>query len=82
MINDAGGSTAAKSARSTTRRHKPQDAVANTRKLVEQDRIFAVIAPQGTPPGWRRSSTWKNRVPLLFPFQARPSARKKYASAA
>src|SRR5207237_8904839 len=30
--------------------YRPQDAVANTRKLVEQDGIFAVIAPQGTPP--------------------------------
>src|SRR4029077_2755908 len=30
--------------------YRPQDSVANTRKLVEQDGIFAVIAPQGTPP--------------------------------
>ena len=29
---------------------KPQDAVANTRKLVEQDGVFAVIATQGTAP--------------------------------
>src|SRR5213083_2786659 len=29
---------------------KPQDAVANTRKLVEQDGVFAVITPQGTAP--------------------------------
>src|SRR2546429_9450821 len=26
--------------------YRPQDAVANTKKLVEQDAIFAVIAPQ------------------------------------
>jgi ABC-type branched-subunit amino acid transport system substrate-binding protein len=30
--------------------YRPQDAVANTKKLVEQDGIFAVIAPQGSPP--------------------------------
>ena len=32
--------------------YRPQDAVANTRKLVEQDKIFAVIAPQGSPLWW------------------------------
>jgi len=60
--------------------YRPQDAVANTKKLVEQDGIFAVIAPQGSPPvvatlGYIE----QNKVPLLFPFQGSPSIRgKKY----
>lgn len=60
--------------------YKPQDAVANTRKLVEQDRIFAVIAPQGTPPVVATLEYLEeNRVPLLFPFQGSPITRgKKY----
>jgi branched-chain amino acid transport system substrate-binding protein len=60
--------------------YKPQDAVANTRKLVEQDRIFAVIAPQGTPPVVATLEYLEeNRVPLLFPFQGSPVTRgRKY----
>ena len=60
--------------------YKPQEAVANTRKLVEQDRIFAVIAPQGTPPVMATLGYLdENRVPLLFPFQGSPAIRgKKY----
>lgn len=50
--------------------YKPQDAVANTKRLVEQDGIFAVLVNQGT-------ATVKavvpyleeKKVPLLFPFQ-------------
>jgi len=60
--------------------YKPQEAVANTRKLVEQDKIFAVIAPQGTPPVMATLEYLEeNRVPLLFPFQGSPVIRgKKY----
>jgi ABC-type branched-subunit amino acid transport system substrate-binding protein len=60
--------------------YKPQDAVANTRKLVEQDRIFAVIAPQGTPPVVATMAYLEeNKVPLLFPFQGSPVTRgRKY----
>src|SRR5688572_6293579 len=58
--------------------YKPQDAVANTRKLVEQDRIFAVIAPQGTPPVMATLQYLEeNKVPLLFPFQGSPEIRGK-----
>src|SRR5256884_1550675 len=59
---------------------KPQEAVANTRKLLEQDRIFAVIAPQGTPPVMATLEYLEeNKVPLLFPFQGSPVIRgKKY----
>src|SRR5206468_7945491 len=50
--------------------YKPQDAAANTRKLVEQDGDFAIIAPHGTPAvvatlEYLESDT----VPLLFRFQ-------------
>jgi branched-chain amino acid transport system substrate-binding protein len=60
--------------------YKPQDAVANTKKLVEQDRIFAVIAPQGTPPVVATMEYLEeHKVPLLFPFQGSPITRgRKY----
>jgi ABC-type branched-subunit amino acid transport system substrate-binding protein len=56
--------------------YKPQEAVANTKKLVEQDGIFAVIAPQGTPPVMATLDYLEERrVPLLFPFQGSPAIR-------
>jgi ABC-type branched-subunit amino acid transport system substrate-binding protein len=56
--------------------YRPQQAVANTKKLVEQDGIFAVIAPQGTPPVMATLEYLEeNRVPLLFPFQGSPVTR-------
>ena len=60
--------------------YRPQDAAANTKKLVEQDKIFAVIAPQGTPPVMATLDYLEeNKVPLLFPFQGSPVIRgKKY----
>ena len=60
--------------------YKPQDAVANTRKLVEQDGVFAVIAPQGTAPVVATLDYLEaNKVPLLFPYQGSPVTRgKKY----
>jgi branched-chain amino acid transport system substrate-binding protein len=60
--------------------YKPQEAAANAKKLVEQDRVFAVIAPQGTPPVVATLDYLEqNRVPLLFPFQGSPVTRgKKY----
>jgi branched-chain amino acid transport system substrate-binding protein len=60
--------------------YRPQEAVANTKKLVEQDRIFAVIAPQGTPPVVATMEYLEeNKVPLLFPFQGSPVTRgRKY----
>src|SRR3989475_1583058 len=60
--------------------YKPQDAAANTKKLVEQDKIFAVIAPQGTPPVVATLDYLEeNKVPLLFPFQGSTVTRgKKY----
>jgi branched-chain amino acid transport system substrate-binding protein len=54
--------------------------VANTKKLVEQDGVFAVIAPQGTAPvAATLGYLEERRVPLLFPFQGSPITRgKKY----
>ena len=60
--------------------YKPQEAVANTKKLVEQDRVFAIIATQGSPPvvatlGYLE----EQKVPMLFPYQSSPVTRgKKY----
>jgi len=60
--------------------YRPQDAAANTKKLVEQDQIFAVIAPQGTPPVMATLEYLEaGKVPLLFPFQGSPVIRaRKY----
>src|SRR5213076_1981887 len=53
--------------------YRPQEAVANTKKLVEQDGVFAIIAPQGTPPVVATLEYLEeNKVPLLFPFQGSP----------
>ena len=59
---------------------RPQDAAANTRKLVEQDHVFAVIAPQGTAPVVAALEYLeRGKVPLLFPFQGSPVTRgRKY----
>jgi branched-chain amino acid transport system substrate-binding protein len=58
--------------------YKPQDAVANTKKLVEQDGVFAIIAPQGTPPVVATLDYLEpNKVPMLFPFQGSPVTRGK-----
>jgi branched-chain amino acid transport system permease protein len=81
VLNDAGGINGRR-ARTVyyDDGYKPQEAVANTRKLVEQDKIFAVIAPQGTPPVMATLDYLEeNKVPLLFPFQGSPVIRgKKY----
>ncbi len=60
--------------------YKPQEAVANTKKLVEQDQVFAILAPQGTPPVVATLEYLEaNKVPLLFPFQGSPVTRgRKY----
>jgi len=58
--------------------YRPQDAVANTKKLVEQDRVFAIIIPQGSPTV-RATLAYleENKVPLLFPYQSSPETREK-----
>ena len=81
VLNDAGGVNGRK-VRTVyyDDGYRPQDAVANTRKLVEQDGLFAVIAPQGTPPVLATLEYLEsNKVPLLFPFQGSPVVRgRKY----
>jgi len=54
----------------------PQEAVANTKKLVEQDRVFAIIVPQGSRPVAATLEYLEaNKVPLLFPYQSSPVTR-------
>ncbi|MDP6394253.1 MAG: ABC transporter substrate-binding protein [Desulfobacterales bacterium] len=53
--------------------YKPQNAVANTKRLVEQDKVFAILSPQGTAPVMATVKYLTgNKVPLLFPFQGVP----------
>ncbi len=79
VVNDGGGIHGRK-VRTTyyDDGYRPQDAVANTRKLVEQDQVFAIIAPQGSPPvvatlGYLE----QNKVPMLFPFQSSTETRNR-----
>ncbi len=58
--------------------YRPQDAVANTKKLVEQDKVFAIIVPQGSPPVVATLDYLEEqKVPLLFPYQSSPVTRGK-----
>ncbi len=53
--------------------YKPQNAVANTKRLVDQDKVFAILASQGTSPVMATVKYLTgNKVPLLFPFQGVP----------
>ena len=59
--------------------YKPQNAVANTKRLVERDEVFAIISSQGTPPvGATIKYLTKNKIPLLFPFYGAPTPGEKY----
>jgi len=56
--------------------YRPQDAVANTKKLVEQDNVFAIIIPQGSPPVVATLEYLEQqKVPMLFPYQSSPVTR-------
>lgn len=58
--------------------YKPQNAVGNTKRLVEQDKVFAILASQGTGPVMATVKyLTQNKVPLLFPFQGVPLSGKK-----
>ncbi len=79
VINDAGGIHGRK-VRTVyyDDAYRPQDAVANTKKLVEQDRVFAIIIPQGSPPVVATLDYLEeNKVPMLFPYQSSPVTRGK-----
>jgi branched-chain amino acid transport system substrate-binding protein len=77
VVNDAGGIHGRKiRTQYYDDGYRPQDAAANTKKLVEQDGVFAIIAPQGTPPVVATLDYLEqNKVPLLFPFQGSPITR-------
>lgn len=50
--------------------YKPQDAVANMKRLVEQDEVFCILINQGTSPVMAVVPYLEQKkVPLMFPFQ-------------
>jgi ABC-type branched-subunit amino acid transport system substrate-binding protein len=58
--------------------YKPQNAVANTKRLVEQDKVFAILSSQGTGPVMATVKyLTQNKVPLIFPFQGVPISGQK-----
>jgi branched-chain amino acid transport system substrate-binding protein len=79
VVNDAGGIHGRK-VRTVwyDDAYRPQDSVANTKKLVEQDNVFAIIIPQGSPPVVATLDYLEEqKVPLLFPYQSSPVTRGK-----
>ncbi len=59
--------------------YKPQNAVANTKRLVDQDKVFAILGSQGTSPvGATVKYLAQNKIPLLFPFWGEPTPGAKY----
>jgi branched-chain amino acid transport system substrate-binding protein len=59
--------------------YKPQNAVANTKRLVEQDKVFAIVSSQGTGAVMATVKyLTQNKVPLIFPFQGVPITGQKY----
>src|SRR5207245_2842634 len=71
VVNDAGGIHGRKvRTKWYDDGYRLREAQANTKKLVEQDRVFAIIAPQGTTPVVATLKyLGENKVPLLFPYQ-------------
>lgn len=58
--------------------YKPQNAVANTKRLVDQDKVFAIVASQGTGAVMATVKfLTQNKVPLIFPFQGVPITGQK-----
>jgi len=58
--------------------YKPQNAVANTKRLVEQDKVFAIVSSQGTGAVMATVKyLTQNKVPLIFPFQGVPIKGQK-----
>jgi len=59
--------------------YKPQNAVANTKRLVDQDKVFAILSSQGTAPvGATVKFLTQNKVPLLFPFWGESTPGQRY----
>ena len=58
--------------------YKPQNAVANTKRLVDQDKVFAIVSSQGTGAVMATVKfLTQNKVPLIFPFQGVPISGQK-----
>lgn len=78
LVNDAGGIHGRK-VRTVyyDDGYRPQDAIANTKKLVEQDNVFAIIIPQGSPVVATLQYLEERKVPLLFPYQSSPVTRAR-----
>lgn len=53
--------------------YDPTKAVANTKRLVEEDKVFCILSPQGTSPIFATIDYLEQqKVPLIFPFQGLP----------
>ena len=58
--------------------YKPQNAVANTKRLVDRDKVFAIVSSQVTGAVMATVKFLiQNKVPLIFPFQGVPLSGKK-----
>jgi branched-chain amino acid transport system substrate-binding protein len=58
--------------------YKPQNAVANTKRLVDRDKVFAIVSSQGTGAVMATVKfLTQNKVPLIFPFQGVPLSGQK-----
>lgn len=58
--------------------YRPQDAVANVKRLIEQDGAFLILNTMGTAPSKAiLPFLEENKTPLLFPFQGDPEMSKK-----
>ena len=58
--------------------YKPQNAVANTKRLVDRDEVFAIVSSQGTGAVMATVKfLTQNKVPLIFPFQGVPISGQK-----
>jgi len=57
--------------------YDPTKAVANTKRLVEEDKVFSILSPQGTSPIFATVDYLEQqKVPLIFPFQGSPLSGK------
>ncbi len=73
-VNDRGGINGRKLIhKSYDDGYDPTKAVANNKRLVEQDGVFCILSPQGTSPIFASLDYLEQqKVPLIFPFQGSP----------
>ena len=74
QINEQGGVHGRKlTMKSYDDGYDPTKAVANNKRLVEQDGVFCILSPQGTSPiAASLEYLEQQKVPLIFPFQGLP----------